>query len=125
MKPIFFSFTLLLAMVMGGCASQQPATGMYAWGSFPQQNYLMYTQPGKATPSQQIKELEALIEKSKATQLAVPPGLYSHLGLMYLMNQQMDQANHYFSLERQVYPESAVLMDRFLQKTNVQTGLSK
>lgn len=44
----------------------------------------MYNSPEKATPSTQITKLEAEIEKTKGKGLAVPPGLYAHLGLLYL-----------------------------------------
>ena len=71
---------LLVTVGLVGCASTTPKT-LYNWGSYPQQNYLMYSEPGKALPSTQILKLEAEIEKSKGQNLAVPPGLYAHMGL--------------------------------------------
>ena len=118
MKKILF--TSLIAIGLVGCAAgPQP---LYSWGSYTQQTYLMYNQPEKATPSAQIIKLEAEIEKAKAKNLAVPPGLYAHLGLLSLQVNNAQKAVEYFQLERQVYPESTVLMDRLLRKMNANVG---
>lgn len=109
-----FAFSLV------GCASAPKP--LYQWGSFTQQTYLMYNTPEKATPSMQIIKLESEIEKAKAKNLAVPPGLYAHLGLMYLQQNNPQKASENFQLERQVYPESTILMDRLLQKMNANAG---
>lgn len=112
-----------LATLLVGCVTTPEP--LYQWGSYPQQNYLMYSQPQKATPGAQILKLEAEILKAKGKNLAVPPGLYAHLGLMYLHENQFARAAEYFELERQVYPESSVLMNRLLQKMMTQSGQQK
>ncbi|MEN5172904.1 DUF4810 domain-containing protein [Acinetobacter higginsii] len=118
MKKILFTSLITIGLV--GCAAgPQP---LYSWGSYTQQTYLMYNQPEKATPSAQIIKLEAEIEKAKAKNLAVPPGLYAHLGLLSLQVNNAQKAAEYFQLERQVYPESTVLMDRLLRKMNANVG---
>ncbi|MCH7390504.1 DUF4810 domain-containing protein [Acinetobacter dispersus] len=118
MKKILFTSLITIGLV--GCAAgPQP---LYSWGSYTQQTYLMYNQPEKATPSAQIIKLEAEIEKAKAKNLAVPPGLYAHLGLLSLQVNNAQKAVEYFQLERQVYPESRVLMDRLLRKMNANVG---
>lgn len=114
---------MLISMTLVGCATGPKP--LYHWGSFPEQTYLMYSHPGKAAPSAQISKFEAEIEKSKGRNLAVPPGLYAHLGLMYLQENQFAKASEYFQLERQVYPESTVIMDRLLKKTNTPVGQAK
>ncbi|MCH7394871.1 DUF4810 domain-containing protein [Acinetobacter dispersus] len=118
MKKILFTSLITIGLV--GCAAgPQP---LYSWGSYTQQTYLMYNQPEKATPSAQIIKLEAEIEKAKAKNQAVPPGLYAHLGLLSLQVNNAQKAVEYFQLERQVYPESTVLMDRLLRKMNANVG---
>ncbi len=117
------SLFLLGGLALAGCVSQPSA--LYNWGSYPEQSYLMYSQPQKAVPSAQIQKLEAEIEKSKAKNLAVPPGLYAHLGLMYSEQGNMNKAIEYFQLERQVYPESTILMDRLLKKLGANQGAAK
>lgn len=118
-KIIAFS---LIGLGLVGCVSAPKP--LYSWGSYTQQTYLMYNAPEKATPSAQIIKLEAEIEKAKGKGLAVPPGLYAHLGLLYLQTENSQKAIEYFQLERQVYPESTALMDRLLKKMGVSTEQS-
>lgn len=115
----------LLTLTLIGCASA-PAP-LYSWGSYPQQSYLSLSVPDKAQPMTQIGELEKDIEKAKAKNAAVPPGLYAHLGWLNLNVHNAVRAAEYFELERQVYPESTVLMDRLLNKIKgpSQKGLKK
>ncbi|MFH4094847.1 DUF4810 domain-containing protein, partial [Acinetobacter baumannii] len=44
---------------------------------------------------------------------------------LYLQENNSQKAIEYFQLERQVYPESTVLMDRLLQKMNANGGNTK
>lgn len=121
MKKILLTSLITIGLV--GCAAgPQP---LYSWGSYTQQTYLMYNAPEKAMPNAQITKLEAEIEKAKGKNLAVPPGLYAHLGLLYLQENNAQKATEYFQLERQVYPESTVLMDRLLQKMSTNVGSGK
>ncbi len=46
--------------------------------------------------------------------------MYAHLGSQYHTN-YTPRAIQYFELERQVYPESTVLMDRLLKKMTGQS----
>ena len=81
----------------------------------------MLAVPEKTSPQQQILALEKDVEKAKAKNAAVPPGLYAHLGLLNLNIQNGPRAIEYFELERQIYPESTVLMDRLLKKMTTQS----
>ena len=110
----------LISVSLVGCATAP--TPLYSWGEFPQQTYLSLSLPEKAMPQDQVLKLEKDVEKAKAKNLAVPPGLYAHLGLQYLNMNDSPRAIQYFELERKVYPESTVLMDRLLQKMTGQTS---
>ena len=114
MKKIAFTLGVTVLGLVG-CAST-PNTSLYSWGEFPQQTYIMLSAPEKSGPQEQIAKLEKDIEKAKASNRAVPPGLYAHLGLLNLNINNLSAAGQYFELERQTYPESTVLMDRLLQK---------
>ena len=83
----------------------------------------MLSLPEKTSPQEQIGKLEKDIEKAKAKNAAVPPGLYAHLGLLNLNINNGPRAVQYFELERQTYPESAVLMDRLLKKMTAQSAV--
>ena len=73
MKKFLPWVSLGLAIGLTGCASQ-PNT-LYHWGNYPQQTYLGFNQPEKASPAKQISVLEADIEKARAKNQAIPPGL--------------------------------------------------
>ncbi|RYY79664.1 MAG: DUF4810 domain-containing protein [Moraxellaceae bacterium] len=75
-------------------------------------------QADKAGPQQQIAALEKDIQKTKAASQAVPPGLYAHLGYEYSLTGNNQKAREYLELEKQVYPESTVYIDRLLQRMN-------
>ncbi len=106
---------IALSLVLVGCGGG--ATSLYRWGEFPQQTYNYMSERSKVSPLEQIAPLEKDIEKSKAEKnRAVPPGLYGHLGLLNLDIQNSQRAAMYFQLEKQVYPESTVLMNRLLQR---------
>ena len=110
----------LISLSLVGCATAP--NSLYSWGEFLQQTYLSLSLPEKAMPQDQVLKLEKDVEKAKAKNLAVPPGLYAHLGLQYLNMNDAPRAIQYFELERQVYPESTVLMDRLLKKMTGQTS---
>lgn len=119
MKHIFLFVSGIISLSLVGCASAPKP--LYSWGEFPQQTYLSLSFPEKAMPQDQVLKLEKDVEKAKAKNFAVPPGLYAHLGLQYLNMNDAPRAIQYFELERQIYPESAVLMDRLLKKMTGQT----
>lgn len=107
---------VLLGVSLTGCVSQPKS--LYNWGSYQTQLYTMYSKPDKAGPQQQIAALEKDIQKTKAASQAVPPGLYAHLGYEYSLTGNNQKAREYLELEKQVYPESTVYIDRLLQRMN-------
>lgn len=119
MKKIGLILAALCSMTFVGCVSAPKS--LYSWGQYPQQTYLILSVPEKTSPQEQIAQLEKDIEKAKAKNAAVPPGLYAHLGLLNLNINNGPRAIQYFELERQTYPESTVLMDRLLNKMTAQS----
>lgn len=113
MKKLVLSL-IALSFVLVGCGGG--TTSLYRWGEFSLQTYNYMNEKGKSSPLEQIAYLEKDIEKAKAENKAVPPGLYAHLGLLNLDIQNSQRAAMYFQLEKQVYPESTVLMNRLMQR---------
>lgn len=122
MKNIFLLLGVVISLSLIGCANGPQS--LYSWGTYPQQTYLLLSVPEKTSPQEQIAKLEKDIEKAKSKNSAVPPGLYAHLGLLNLNLNNDLRAVEYFELERQVYPESTVLMDRLLRKMTGQTTVT-
>ena len=121
MKKIVLVLGAICTMTLVGRVSAPKS--LYSWGEYPQQTYLMLSLPEKTSPQEQIGKLEKHIEKAKAKNAAVPPGLYAHLGLLNLNINNGPRAVQYFELERQTYPESTVLMDRLLKKMTAQSAV--
>lgn len=104
----------LMSWSVIGCVSTD-STALYYWGSYPKQTYLSLTAPEKTSAQQQMAALEKDLEVAKAKNLAVPPGMYAHIGWLNLQLNSPTQAIQYFELERQIYPESKIWMDYLLK----------
>jgi hypothetical protein len=103
---------LFLLLLLTGCASQS----IYYWGHYEEMLYTQYQMPGKAPPETQILKLEEDIQIAKSKNKPLPPGFYAHLGYQYLQLGKTDEAQRSFVAEKTQFPESTVLMDRFLSK---------
>jgi hypothetical protein len=60
--------------------------------------------------------MQADIQRARSKNLPLPPGFYAHLGSQYLQTGKALEARKYFTAEKKMFPESAVLMDRFLTR---------
>lgn len=107
-------FALLMAAValLSGCV----APTQYYWGQYENQVYLMYKAPDKATAEIQVIALEKDIEVARSEDKPLAPGFYAHLGFLYFQLGQLDKARRSFEMEKSTFPESTVLMDRFIGK---------
>lgn len=115
MKNQKFFITLCICMVMlSGCANQQ--TRLYQWGSYENQLYENYSNPGKFNAADQIIKLEQDIEKARAENKSLPPGYYAHLGYLYFQDNKADKAMQSLQTEKNLFPESAVYMDRLISQ---------
>jgi hypothetical protein len=102
----------VLAIFFSGCATNTK----YHWGDYQDLIYTQYNEPGKATPEYQIEKMQADIQKASSNSKPLPPGFYAHLGYQYLQLGKAGEARQFFEIEKKQFPESAVLMDRFLKK---------
>lgn len=102
-----------LMLLAGGCASSRT---MYYWGSYENDIYDMYVEPGEAPPEVQVEHLEADIEKARSSGKALSPGFQAHLGYLYYQLGKLDLARRSFESEKAAFPESAQLMDRFIAR---------
>ena len=105
---------LALAVVCSGCASHH---GLYEWGTYEDQVYAMYADPGKSSPQDQILKLEADAERARAANKPLPPGHHAYLGYLYFQSGMPDKAAAAFDAERRLFPESGSYMDRLIART--------
>lgn len=102
-----------LALLLAGCQTARP---LYYWGHYEPLSYQSYVAPEKAAPQLQIEKLKEDLEKAKAANLPAHPGLHAHLGYLYVQTGRVDLAQQEFEMEKKLFPESAVFMDRVLKQ---------
>ena len=98
--------------ILSGCAHES----MYYWGDYDSLVYSQYQSTSAVSPEFQITALEKNIQMAKSQNKPLPPGFYAHLGYEYLQVEKVAEARSCFEKEKANFPESAVLMDRFIKK---------
>ncbi|WP_149715199.1 DUF4810 domain-containing protein [Campylobacter concisus] len=95
----------LFAILLAGCGNAGGPRSLYYWdGTYSSSLYSYLNEDGDAT--EQISRLENLVQTSTQRGYKVAPGLYAHLGLLYLNNGNLGAANANFDKEVQNFPES-------------------
>jgi hypothetical protein len=97
---------------------------MYNWEDYSKTLYAYKKDSNEESLLKHMKELEKIIEVSNQNNMRVPPGVYGELGYYYLRSNKIKEAVEYFNFEKQLYPESGILMDRLIQKAAVAKTLS-
>jgi hypothetical protein len=115
MKKILIAAALL---ALAGCATNR---GLYEWGGYDGLLYQSYKNPDTAGKSRESLAAHiAVLEKGGKR---VAPGLYADLGTLLLQSGDKAGALSNFRRERELWPESAVLMDAMIK--NLETTKSK
>jgi len=104
---------LLAVLILAGC-TRKPL--LYEWGSYEEQVYAMYKDPGKVPVEEQIEGLERDYQRARANNRPVPPGYHAHLGYLYFQTGKADQALQSFITEKELFPESAKYMDLLIAR---------
>ena len=95
----------LFAILLAGCGNAGGPRSLYYWdGTYSSSLYSYLNEDSDAT--EQISRLENLVQTSTQRGYKVAPGLYAHLGLLYLNNENLGAANANFDKEVENFPES-------------------
>ena len=95
----------LFALLFVGCNQPDTPRSLYYWdGTYNNALYTYLNEGGDV--NEQISHLENLVQTSIQKGYKVAPGLYAHLGLLYLNNGNLGVANVNFDKEVQNFPES-------------------
>ena len=95
----------LFAILLAGCGNAGGPRSLYYWdGTYSSSLYSYLNEDGDAT--EQISRLENLVQTSTQRGYKVAPGLYAHLGLLYLNNGNLGAANANFDKEVENFSES-------------------
>ena len=92
------------AVIFCGCGGGSRDRIYYWDGSYTDSTYQYLKQEGDV--GEQIEALEKSIQKAYEKGRKVPPGFYSHLGLLYLNAGNGARARENFEKEAQAFPES-------------------
>lgn len=112
-KSISLILLLLVATALTACAGKPL---LYQWGSYNEQIYAMYHDPGTVPPEEQLQYLERDYQEARASDRPVPPGFHAHVGYLYFQLGKNDQALQSFETEKALFPESTVYMDRLIAR---------
>ena len=104
---------LCMSSLLSAC---MPAKNKYHWGSYESLILDMYVKPGSADPVTQVAQLTADIQQADSLGKPVPPGIFAHLGFMYAMQNNIEQAEASFHQEKSLYPESSEFLDGMMKR---------
>jgi hypothetical protein len=115
MNSLKLAILIVLAVFLSACVPKQ----MYYWGNYSQSLYDAKKNPTEQSILTHQQSLENIIQESQKNNLRVPPGVYAELGYVYFRQNKKVLAIQNFNMERQLYPESALLMDRLVNAANL------
>lgn len=119
-RPLKLAALALISIAMFGC---ETSSSLYYWGSYESLLYDMYHKPGSAIPEIQIQKLRRDIQVAESRGYKVAPGIYAHLGFMYAALGNKSAAEESFNREKALYPESAVMLDGMIERSNARESL--
>ena len=96
---------VLFALLLAGCNQPDTPRSLYYWDGTYNNALYTYLNEGGDT-NEQISRLENLVQLSTQKGYKIAPGVYAHLGLLYLNNGNLGVANVNFDKEVQNFPES-------------------
>mgnify|MGYP003684247583 CR=1 FL=1 len=108
------ALVIFLCIGLAGCSTVSP--GGYYWGKYSYTYHDLLKAPGEATIAAHEATLQDIITKSKEKNLRTPPGIHAELGNLLSNAGRNDEAVAQFQAERDLYPESAVFLQRLLVK---------
>jgi hypothetical protein len=114
MSGSFNGFVFLFSLVFAsGCSGHK---NLYDWGSYDASIAAMYSDPGSYILDEDIEKLGREIEKAEPAR--VPPGKAAHIGFLYSLKGMDSEALRFFEMEKRNFPDSKLLMDRLISRTN-------
>ena len=100
--------TVALLSVSAGCAKQ----GMYRWETFEDSLYELYRTP-ESRP-EYVAALQRVVRVAGEKGTKIPPGICAEYGYAHFVDGDIDGAIMYWKRERELWPESAFLMDSLI-----------
>jgi len=102
------------ALLIGGCVV--PSGEIYRWGKYEDVVYQNYKKPGSRSSANDAAILAEDMVYTESLGHQVPPGARIHLGYLYFSQGRTSEARAMFEKEKQIFPESAVFVDRLIAR---------
>ncbi len=116
MQKKYFLFYGIILIMLTGCQQH-----MYIWGDYEKIIHSNYKNPESVNTLSEIDHIENnIILEANMQQKKVPPGIYSHLAVLYMKVGKTDKALESFSKEKQLFPESEVFVNGMMRRAGVQ-----
>ena len=109
MNHLKLGLIAISALLLLGCATPEK---MYYWGDYSNTLYQSKKHPSEQASLAHLQALEKIIAESGKNNLRIPPGVHAELGYIYFRQNKKDLAIQNFNMEKQLYPESRILMER-------------
>lgn len=111
MRKFILLFFLCVAFV--SCTT---TSSLYGWDNYVDTSYKYYKKQTPKAKEALMKTYEAMINHPRGSRKTVPPGICAEYGYFLLQNGKKDQGLAMLQKEKELYPESAVFMDRLIKQ---------
>ncbi|WP_440906018.1 DUF4810 domain-containing protein [Catenovulum sp. SX2] len=115
-KNTLLAFVALLSV---GCATKD--NRQYYWGNYETIIYGHHLKQEDFPAQVQIQQLTKDIEKAQTIGKPVAPGVYAHLGMLYANIGDRDLALAALTKEKELYPDSTLLIDGLVTRLKQHT----
>ena len=105
----------LIATLLACAGCQSPT--LYEWGGYESSVYAVTN--AEADVGSEIEIIQATLQRGTDKDKPAPPGMHAHLGYLYLINDDPDNATAAFETEKELYPESTVFIDGIMERLGV------
>lgn len=91
-------------------------TTLYDWGTYEASVFKMYSSREDFSAAGEVDRLQKEVERSRKHNRLLPPGKMAHLGYLYLLTGDSENARRCFESEKELFSESEHFMDFLLAK---------
>jgi hypothetical protein len=121
-KKVKYAVPVIAVMILAGCGAQ-PAKPLYNYAGYSDSYYAYKKNMTPESTLQLEKSIQDAIngtENSRSGRVA--PGMHANLGYLYLKAGKPNEAIASFNMEKTVYPESTLFMDKLINRVKVTEG---
>jgi len=125
LKKVKYIVPVIAVIILAGCAPQ-PAKPLYNYAGYSDSYYAYKKNMTPESTLQLEKSIEEAIngtENSRSGRVA--PGMHANLGYLYLKAGKPNEAIASFTIEKTVYPESTLFMDKLITRIKASEGTKK